>query len=108
MTVIQFPPAKGLLDFDGMGIKIDVEQQRKSWDTTFTVVQTALHFCNLDHAKAEEMARECIDADILDEMGSNWANSVEYLEAIVETMKAALVRLEVSEDRALERKRRSK
>src|ERR1700730_15210815 len=107
MTVIQFPPAKGLLDFDGMGIKIDVEQQRKSWDTTFTVVQTALHFCNLDHAKAEEMARECIDADILDEMGSNWANSVVYLEAIVETMKAALVRLEVSEDRALERKRRS-
>jgi hypothetical protein len=31
---------------------------------------------------------------------------VEYLESIVATMKAALVRLEVSEDRALGRKRR--
>jgi len=108
MEVIQFPSSKDILDFDGMGIKIDVEQQRKSWDTTFTVVQTALRFCNLDYAEAGKAVREFIDADILDETGSRWLESVEYLEVIVETMKAALVLLEVSEDRALGRKRRIK
>src|ERR1700730_10212478 len=109
MTVIQFPPAKGPLDFEGMGIEIDVEEQRKLFDALFTSVQTALRFCNLDYVKAEEMARNSLDEDggwFIDETGSRWAESVEYLEAIVETMKAALVRLEVSEDRALGRKRR--
>jgi hypothetical protein len=33
MEVIQFPPAKGLLDFDGMGIEINIEKQRESWAT---------------------------------------------------------------------------
>jgi hypothetical protein len=49
MTVIQFPPAKGPLDFDGMGIKIDVEQQRDDFNALFTSVQTALRFCNLGY-----------------------------------------------------------
>ncbi len=111
MTVIQFPPTKGLLDFAGMGIKIDVEEQRKLFDALFTSVQTALRFCNFDHVKAEEMARNSPDEDgggFIDEMGSRWAESVEYLEEAVSMMKAALVRLEVSEDRALGRKRRIK
>lgn len=108
MEVIQFPPAKGPLDFDGMGLKIDVEQQRESWGSTFTTVQFALRFCNLDHVEAGKMVRRFIDSDILDETGSRWMESVEYLESIVAIMKAALVRLEVSEDRALGRKRRIK
>jgi hypothetical protein len=93
MEVIQFPPAKGLLDFDGMGIEINVEKQRESWAMTFTDVQTALRFCNFDHVKAEEMARNSLDEDggwFIDETGSRWTESVEYLEAIVATMKAAL------------------
>src|ERR1700730_7733423 len=105
MEVIQFP-AKGLLDFDGMGIKIDVEKERESWGATFTSVQTALRFCNLDYAEAGKMVRKFIDADILDETGSRWAESVGYLEEDLAIMKADLVRLEVSEDRALGRKRR--
>jgi hypothetical protein len=108
MEVLQFPPAKGLLDFDGMGIKIDVDEQRENWGTTFTSVQTVLRFCNLDYVEAEKMVRKFIDLDILDETGSRWTESVEYLESIVATMKAALVRLEISEDRALGRKRRIK
>src|ERR1700736_1981740 len=104
MTVIQFPSAKGLLDFDGMGIKIDVEQQRDDFNALFPSVQTALRFCNLDYVEAGRRVRELIDADILDETGSRWTESVEYLESIVATMKAALARLEVSEDRALGRK----
>jgi hypothetical protein len=108
MEVIQFQPAKGLLDFDGMGIKIDVDEQRENWATTFTSVQTVLRFCNLDYVEAEKMVRKFIDLDILDETGSRWTESVEYLESIVATMKAALIRLEVSEDRALGRKRRIK
>jgi hypothetical protein len=108
MEVIQFQPAKGPLDFDGMGIKIDVEEQREIWATTFTSVQTVLRFCNLDHVEAEKTVHKFIDFDILDETGSRWTESVEYLESIVATMKAALARLEVSEDRALGRKRRIK
>jgi hypothetical protein len=107
MEVIQFPTIKGLLDFDGMGIKIDVEEQRANWSATFTKVQTALRFCNLDYVGAEKVVREFIDADILDETGVRWTESVEYLESIVATIKAALVRLEVSEDRALARTKRS-
>jgi hypothetical protein len=49
-----------------------------------------------------------IDLDILDETGVRWVESVEYLESIVATMKAALARLEVSEDRALGRRRTTK
>ena len=106
MEVIQFPPPKGPLNFDGMGIKIDVEKERESWAATFTSVQTAVRFCNLDYAEAGKTVRNFIDADILDETGSCWLESVEFLEAVVEIMKAALVRLEVSEDRALGRRRR--
>jgi hypothetical protein len=108
MEVIQFPSAKGLLDFDGMSIKIDVEQQRESWAATFTSVQTALRFCNLDHVEARKMVLKLIDLDILDETGVRWVESVEYLESIVATLKAALARLEVSEDRALGRRRTTK
>jgi hypothetical protein len=103
MEVIQFPPAKGLLDFDGMGIKIDVEEQRKSWNLTFRSVQIAPGFCNLDHVKAEEMARNSLDEDggwFIDETGSRWAESIDYLEEAVSMMKAAVARLEVSRDRA--------
>jgi len=70
MTVIPFAPAKGLLDFDGMGIKIDVEKQREEWRTTFTDVQTAVRFCNLDHVEAGKTVRKFIDSDILDETGT--------------------------------------
>ena len=91
-----------------MGLKIDVDEQRESWGTTFTSVQTAVRFCNLDYVEAGKMVRKFIDAGILDETGSRWLESVEYLEAIIAIMKAALVRLEVSEDRALGRKRRIK
>jgi hypothetical protein len=56
--------------------------------------------------EAGRTAREFIDADIL--AGSDWAESVEYLEATVAIMKAALARLEASEDRALGRKRKIK
>ena len=108
MEVLQFPPAKGLLDFDGMGIKIDVEEQRENWAAAFLDVQTAVRFCNLDYVEAGKVVRKFIDADILDETGSRWLGSVEYLESIVSIMKAALVRLEVSEDRALGRKKRIK
>jgi hypothetical protein len=103
MEVIQFPSRKSPLDFDGMGIKIDVEKQCESWDSAFTSVQTALRFCNFDHVEAEKAA--LVDSDILDEMGAHWAESVEYLRSIVATMKAALVRLEISKDRALGRTR---
>jgi hypothetical protein len=89
-----------------MGIKIDVEKQRESWATTFTSVQTTLRFCNLDHVEAGKTTRKMIGSDILDETGSHWAESVEYLESIVATMKAPLVRLEISEDRVLRRTRR--
>ena len=106
MEVIQFQPAKRLLDFDGMGIKIDVEQQRDDFNALFTSVQTALRFCNLDYVEAGKAVRTFIDLDILDETGVRWTESVEYLESIVATMKAALARLEVSEDRALGRTRR--
>jgi hypothetical protein len=111
MTVIPFPSAKDPLAFDGMGIEINVEKQRESWAMTFTDVQTALRFCNFDHVKAEEMARNSIDEDggwFIDESGSRWAESIDYLEEVVSMMKAALARLEVSEDRALGRKRRIK
>jgi hypothetical protein len=108
MEVVQFPPAKGLLDFDGMGIKIDVDEQRKNWGAAFTDVPTAARFCNLDHVEAGKTTRKMIDSDILDETGSRWTESVEYLEAIVAIMKAALARLEISEDRVLGRKRRAK
>jgi hypothetical protein len=104
MSVIPFRSVKDPLAFDGMGIEINVEEQRESWATTFMSVQTALRFCNFDHVKAEEMARDSIGEDggwFIDESGSRWAESVEYLESIVATMKAALVRLEVSEDRAI-------
>jgi hypothetical protein len=84
MEIIQFKPAKGLLDFDGIGIKIDVEKQRKYWSAAFADVQTAVHFCNLNYVEAEEMVREFIAADILDPAGSHWTDTVEYLEAIVE------------------------
>jgi hypothetical protein len=63
MSVIQFPPAKGLLDFDGMGIEINVEKQRKDWAATFFCVQTAVRFCNFGHVKAEEIARDSLDED---------------------------------------------
>jgi hypothetical protein len=89
-----------------MGIKIDVAQQKGDWGATSTDVQMALRFCNLNYVEAGEMVARFIDADILDKMGSRWTDAVQYLETIVETMKAALVRLEVSEDRALGRKRR--
>jgi len=111
MEVIQFTPAKGLLDFDGMGIEIDVEKQRESWASTFTCVQTALRFCNFDYVEAEDMARNSIDEDgggLIDETVSHWTESVEYLEAVVAMMKAALARFEISEDRALGRKRKIK
>jgi hypothetical protein len=100
MEVVQFPSAKGLLDFDGMGIKLDVEKQRESWDFTFTSVQTAALFCNLDYVEALKMMRKIIEADILDETGSSWAESIEYLKVTVTIMKAALARLEASEGRA--------
>jgi hypothetical protein len=58
--------SRGLLDFDGMGIKFDVERERKSWAATFTSVQTALRFCNLDHVEAGKTVRKFIDADILE------------------------------------------
>lgn len=105
MTVIAFQAPKDLLAFDGMGIKIDVAKQRETFDTLFTDVQIALRFCNLDYVKAEEAARKLIDAGFLEETGSRLADSVDYLEATVEIMKAALARLEASEDRALGRKR---
>jgi hypothetical protein len=104
MTVIPFPSPKDILAFDGMGIKIDVEVQRESWATTFMSVQTALRFCNFDHVKAEEMARNSIDEDggwFVDESGSRWAESIDYLEEVVLMMKAAVARLEISEDRAI-------
>src|SRR3984893_5936210 len=104
MKVIPFQPAKGLLDFDGMGIKIDVDEQRKVFHELFTSVQTALRFCNFDHVKAEEMVRNSLDEDggwFIDETGSRWAESVEYLEEVVSMMKAAVARLEISEDRAI-------
>jgi hypothetical protein len=99
--VIQFQRPKDPLDFAGMGIKIDVEDQRESWETTFTSVQTALRFCNLDHAEAEAAARYFSEDGIIDEIGSDWAESIDYLEAIVETMKAACIRLEISEKRVI-------
>ena len=101
MEVIQFPPAKGLLYFDGLGSKIDVEEQRESFAAIFTSVQVALHFCNKDHVKAEKAARALIDADVLDVMRSDLVESVEYLESVVAIMRAALARLEISEERAL-------
>jgi hypothetical protein len=111
MEVIQFPPAKGLLDFDGIGIKTDVGKQRKNWAAVFIDLQFALRFCNMDHAEAEEIARDSLDEDggwLIDKLGSDWTESVEYLEAVVAIMKAALARLQISEDRALGRKRRIK
>jgi hypothetical protein len=71
------------------------------WGSTFTVVQTALRFCNLDHAEAENMARGLIEDGIIDETGSNWAEGIDYLEAVVEKMKAACLRLEISEERVI-------
>jgi hypothetical protein len=94
--------------FGGMGIEINVEKQRESWAAAFTDVQTALRFCNLDYVEAGKMVRKFIDLDILEETGSRWTENVEYLEKIIGITKAALARLEVSEDRALGRKKRIK
>ena len=56
--------------------------------------------------EAGKTTRKTINSDILDETGSHWAESVEYLKLIVATMKAPLVRLKISEDRAFGRTRR--
>jgi hypothetical protein len=97
-------PAKANLDFDGMNIKIDVEKQREIWGTTFTSVQTAMRFCNFDHVKAKAAVRGMIETDdtLVDEAGSHWAESIEYLESVIAMMKAASARLELSEKRAKE------
>jgi hypothetical protein len=107
MEVIQFPTIKGPLDFDGMGIEIDVEEQRKNWNATFTSAQTALRFCNLDHVKAVETVRKCLDADVLDEMIADWRDAIGFLGAAIAIMKAADYRAEISKDRALARTKRS-
>jgi hypothetical protein len=104
MTVILFPSPKDTLDFDGMGIKIDVGAQRELFEALFMSVQTALRFCNFDHVKAEEMARNSLDEDggwFIAESGSRWAESIDYFEEVSSIMKAAIARLEISEDRAI-------
>ena len=109
MKVIQFPPAKDPLAFDGMGMKIDIEQQRESWSTTFIIVQTAARFCNFNHVKAEETVRNSLAKDggwFIDKADSNWADTIDYLEAVIAIMKAALARLEISKDRVLVRTKR--
>ena len=101
MTVIQFPPANWPLDFDGMGIKIDIKKQGESWDAAFMIVQFALRFCNMDYVEAGKTVRT-FEADELDALRSDWTETVEYLESIVAIMKAALARLEASEGRAVD------
>jgi hypothetical protein len=108
MEVIQFPPPKGLLDFEGMGIEIDVKQQRKLFDALFMSVQTALRFCNLDHVKAEEMARGWLgQGDLADRVGAELEESVRYLKGAVQVVEIGIARVEVSNDRALGRTRRN-
>lgn len=101
--IIEFPQTKDPLDFAGMGIKIDVEKQRESWDAAFTSVQTALRFCNFDRMEAEKAVREFGTDGLVEALGSDWAESIDYLEAVVATMKAAVVRLATCEDRVLAR-----
>ena len=72
MEVIQFPSPKDTLDFDGMGIKIDVKQQRESWNLTFKSVQIALGFCNLDHVEAEKAVCGLLgEGDLGDRVGAD-------------------------------------
>jgi hypothetical protein len=104
MTVIQFPAAKGLLDFDGMGIEINVEQQRESWNLTFRSVQIALGFCNLDHVEAEKAVRGLLgQGELADRVGADLEESVRYLKGAVQVVEIGLARFEVSKDRALRR-----
>jgi hypothetical protein len=102
--IIQFPPAKGLLDFDGMGIEINVEQQRESWNLTFRSVQIALGFCNLDHVEAEKAVRGLLgQGELADRVGADLEESVRYLKGAVQVVEIGLARFEVSKDRALRR-----
>ncbi|MGB6176434.1 MAG: hypothetical protein WBF43_08885 [Methylocella sp.] len=83
MKVIQFPPAKGPPGFDGMGRKIDGEEQRANWGAAFTSVQTAPRFCNFNTGEAEGALRKLLDEDdgwLIDTMRSDWTEGVECLE----------------------------
>jgi hypothetical protein len=85
MTVIPFPSPKDTLDFDGMDVKIDVEEQRESWDLTFRSVQIALGFCNLDHVKAEKAVRGLLGhGDLADRVGADLEESIRYLKGAVQ------------------------
>jgi len=100
-TVIPFPSAKGPLEFDGMGMKIDIEALCESFQCGYANAQIALNFCNLDHVKAAEAAARLVKDGLIDEAGASLANTIEALEAIIEVMKKALIRLEISERLAL-------
>jgi hypothetical protein len=112
MKNIQFRPAKGLLDFDGIDIKLDIKQQRENWAALFASMQFAVRFCSFNYVEAEKTVREFLDGgegDMLDRMVSDWADHIGRLEALTAIMKSAAARVEISKDRALARtKRRSK
>ena len=108
MEVIQFPSPKDTLDFGGMGIEIDVKQQRESWNLTFRSVQIALGFCNLDHVKAEKPVRGWLgQGDLADRVGAELEESIRYLKGAVQVVEIGIARFEVSKDRALGRTRRN-
>jgi hypothetical protein len=100
-------PAKDALGFDGMNIEINVEKQRKNWGATFTSVQTAMRFCNFDHIEATAAVRDWNETDepdesLVGELGSDWADRIEYLKSAIAIMEAACARLELSRRRAKE------
>jgi hypothetical protein len=101
MEVIQF-------DFDGMGIEINVEKQRESWNLAFRSMQIALGFCNLDHVEAEKAVRDLLgQGDLADRVGADLEESVRYLKGAVQLVETGLARFVVSKDRALGRTRRN-
>jgi hypothetical protein len=89
MTVIAFPAPKDPLAFAGMGIKLDIEEQREIFDDLFMSVQSALLFCNFDYVEAEKAARNLIDAGLLGETGSRGQTASITLRRAAESQHAA-------------------
>jgi hypothetical protein len=106
MVVIQFPQPKGCSILTEWASRLKSKNSERDGTQHLRACKQRCGFATWIMWKPE--ARAFIDADILDETGSQWADTIDYLEATIAIMKAALVRLEVSEDRALGRKRRIK
>lgn len=104
--IIHFPDP---LDFDGMGIKIDI-RARKNWNEIFKMVEIAFRFGNLDHVEAERIASQFIaagDNEAIDETKADLIDVIDELRKIIKLMEVAVDRIEIAKTRVLRRERQS-